>query len=111
MPKITFIMKNGTSREIEASAGLSVMQAAVDNNIDGIEGACGGCLSCATCHVYVHPDWEARVNEQGARDEEEDDMMDLAFDVRPQSRLSCQIEVSDALDGLVLALPGANVDW
>lgn len=112
MPKITFIMLDGSQKEIEAQEGWSVMQIAVDNGIEEIEGACGGALACATCHVYVHPDWRQKVTEQdNEKSEEEEDMLDLAFDVRDSSRLGCQIRLTEALDGLVVALPGAKTDW
>ncbi|NCC21080.1 MAG: 2Fe-2S iron-sulfur cluster binding domain-containing protein [Alphaproteobacteria bacterium] len=113
MPKITFIRKSGESLEINAPVGLSVMEVAQKHDIAEIEGACGGSLACATCHVYVHPDWWDKCLPDGedAVSEEEEDMLDLAFDLRKQSRLSCQIIMSEELDGLVVALPGAKVDW
>lgn len=111
MPKITFIKKTGDRLEIDAPAGLSVMEIARKNDIAEIEGACGGGLACATCHVYVHPDWWDKCLPAGERSEEEEDMLDLAFDLRKNSRLSCQIMMSEDLDGLVLALPGANPGW
>ncbi len=112
MPKITFIMPDGSNKEIDAQNDWSIMQIAVDNNIDEIEGACGGGLACATCHVYVHPDWAQKVNEQDfAKCDEEEDMLDLAFNIHDTSRLGCQIRMNDALDGLIVALPGAKIDW
>ncbi|MGE4313939.1 MAG: 2Fe-2S iron-sulfur cluster-binding protein [Pseudobdellovibrionaceae bacterium] len=111
MPKITFLRKDGTSREIDAPNGLSVMEVAIQNNIDEIEGACGGSLACATCHVYVHPDWKDRTLPDGEIAEEEEDMLDLAFDLRKSSRLGCQIIMDDELDGLVVAIPGTKTDW
>lgn len=107
MPKITFIMTDGTPREVNAPLGLSVMEIAQKNDIEQIEGACGGGLACATCHVYVHPDWWAKCLPEGEIAEDEEDMLDLAFDLRKSSRLSCQIKITDELDGLVVALPGA----
>ena len=109
MAKITFILVNGTHIEAEAPAGYSVMEIAQLNNIEGIEGTCGGCMACATCHVHVHPDWWDKCLPDGARSDEEEDMLDLAFDVNNLSRLSCQILMSEDLDGLILALPGANI--
>jgi 2Fe-2S ferredoxin len=76
-------------------------------NID-IEGACGGCLSCATCHVIVHPDWYGKLK---PKQEDEEDMLDIAFDVKKTSRLGCQILMTEELDGLVVALPGAKAPW
>ena len=111
MFKITFIYPDGTPRTVDAPAGLSVMEIAQKNDIEQIEGACGGGLACATCHVYVHPDWWDKTLPDGQRSLEEEDMLDLAFDVRDKSRLSCQIVMGPALDGLVVALPGSKVDW
>ncbi len=112
MPKITFVMTDGTQKEVDAPLGLSVMEVAQKNNIEQIEGACGGGLACATCHVYVHPDWQEKcLPPDGERSEEEEDMLDLAFDVRPDSRLCCQIRVTEALDGLVVAVPGTPEGW
>lgn len=107
MPKITFIEKNGQPREVDAPNGLSVMEVSHKHGID-IEGACGGCLACATCHVVVHPDWYGKLPE---KQEAEEDMLDLAFDLRKTSRLCCQLLVNDDLDGLVVALPGAKAPW
>jgi ferredoxin, 2Fe-2S len=107
MPKMTFIEKNGNEAEVEAPNGLSVMEVSHKHGID-IEGACGGCLSCATCHVIVRPDWFEKLAE---KKEEEEDMLDLAFGLKKTSRLSCQIVMSDELDGLVVALPGAKAPW
>lgn len=109
MAKVTFIGKNGEQIEVEAIVGYSVMEIAQLNNIEEIEGACGGSMACATCHVYVHPDWWSKVLPSGGEvTHEEHDMLDLAFDVRKQSRLSCQIVMREDLDGLVVALPGAE---
>ena len=102
MAKITFIEFNGTAHEVEGSNGMSVMETAVKNMVPGIDADCGGACACATCHVYVEPDWLDAV---GERNEMEEDMLDFAFDVRDNSRLSCQIKVSDALDGLVVKVP------
>lgn len=107
MPKMTFIEKDGAVTEVDAPLGLSVMEISHKHGID-IEGACGGCLSCATCHVILRPDWFARLSE---KKEEEEDMLDLAFDLTKTSRLGCQILMTEALDGLVVALPGAKTPW
>ena len=113
MPKITFIHKDGSEKVVDAPLGLSVMEVALKNNIEQIEGSCGGSLACATCHLYVHPDWWEKVLPAGedAITDDEEDMLDLGFDIRKNSRLSCQIMVTDALDGLVVALPGAKPGW
>lgn len=108
MPKITFIRKTGERVTVDAPVGLSVMEIAQKHNIREIEGACGGSLACATCHVYVHPDWWDQCLPEGARSESEEDMLDLAFDLRRSSRLSCQISMREDLDGLIVALPGTR---
>ena len=111
MPTMTFILKDGTSKQVDAPLGLSVMEIAVKNAIDPIEGACGGSLACATCHVYIHPDWQAKTSGDDPKSEEEEDMLDLGFDVRKNSRLGCQIKMTPALDGLVVAVPGTKPGW
>lgn len=112
MTQIKFILKNGTEKTVEAQNGLSLMEVAIQNEIEGIEGTCGGGLACATCHAYVHPDYaQTTMPEDGEISEDEEDMLDLAFDVRDTSRLCCQIIVDDKLDGITLALPGANTDF
>ena len=107
---MTFKFADGSAKEVDAPTGLSVMEIAQKNDIEEIEGACGGCMACATCHVYVHADWWDKALPDGARSDEEEDMLDLAFDVRDNSRLGCQIEMTEDLDGLVVALPGADLD-
>lgn len=102
MPQITFVDHSGTARTVEAQVGSTVMETAIKNAVPGIDGECGGACSCATCHVYVAPEWEAKVGKASAMEE---DMLDFARDVRPNSRLSCQIKVSDALNGLVVTTP------
>lgn len=111
MPKITFIHKDNTEQVIDAPLGLSIMEVAVKNNISVIEGACGGSLACATCHLYVHPQWWEITLPDGEKSDDEEDMLDLGFDVRKYSRLSCQIMVTEELDGLVVALPGTKTGW
>ena len=102
MPKIVFIQNDG--REVEASgvAGMTVMETAIKHQVTGIDADCGGACACATCHVYIEPEWRDKV---GARNAMEEDMLDFAFDVRENSRLSCQIKVTDALDGLRVKIP------
>jgi 2Fe-2S ferredoxin len=102
MPKITYIEFNGAAHAVEVKAGLSVMEGAVRNNVPGIDADCGGACACATCHVFVDPAWTGKA---GMRSEIEESMLEFAEGVRPESRLSCQIRVSDALDGLVVRLP------
>lgn len=102
MPKITYIEHNGTEHVVEAEIGQTVMETAIKNNIPGIEAECGGACACATCHVYVEKEWREPTGEP---DEMEEDMLDFAFDVRDSSRLSCQIKVSEELDGLVVRVP------
>ena len=102
MAKITYIEHNGTSHTVEVKNGLSVMEGAVQNNIPGIDADCGGSMACATCHVYVKEEWFDKVN---IKSEGEDDMLDQAYEPNKQSRLSCQISVSDDIDGLIVNLP------
>ena len=102
MPSITFTDSSGESRTVDAENGSTVMETALRNAIPEIEAECGGACSCATCHVYVDDAWSATV---GGPSPMEEDMLDFAFEVRPTSRLSCQIKVSDALDGLVVHTP------
>lgn len=112
MPNITFILKDGSQKNIDAPLGLSLMEVAVKEDIDAIEGACGGGLACATCHLYVHPDFKSRtMPEDGEVSDDEEDMLDLAFDVRDTSRLCCQIIVTEEMEGLVVAMPGADIGW
>lgn len=110
MPTVTFIFPDGERRDVDAPVGLSLMEIAQKHDIEQIEGACGGCMACATCHLYVHPQWWSKCLPEEARSDEEEDMLDLAFDVRDNSRLGCQIVMSEALDGLIVALPGADVE-
>lgn len=102
MPKVTFIAFNGQHYQVEVPAGLSLMRAAIDNNVPGIDGDCGGQCACATCHVFVEPEWVERT---GGRTAHEDEMLNFAAELRDNSRLACQITVTDALDGLVVAMP------
>ena len=106
MPKITYIEFNGKSHKIDVANGLSVMEGAVENNIPGIDADCGGSMACATCHVYVKEDW---FNRLPPKQEGEDDMLDQAYEPKKSSRLSCQIQVSDNLEGLEVNLPEKQV--
>jgi 2Fe-2S ferredoxin len=102
MAKITYIDFAGTPRTVEADIGATVMETAIKNSIPGIEAECGGACACSTCHVYVDPAWREQTGEPAPMEE---DMLDFAFDVRPNSRLSCQIKVTEALDGLIVTTP------
>jgi 2Fe-2S ferredoxin len=102
MPKITYIEHNGKSHEIEVANGLTVMEGAVQNNIPGIDADCGGSCACATCHVYIKDEWFDKISK---KESAEEDMLDMAFEPEKMSRLSCQITVSDSLDGLVVKMP------
>ena len=102
MPKITYIDSEGTARTVEAEVGSTVMETAIRNNIPGIEAECGGACACATCHVYVDEAWRGKTGEKSAMEES---MLDFAENVEDNSRLSCQIKVSDELDGLVVRMP------
>jgi ferredoxin, 2Fe-2S len=102
MTKITYIAPDGTQFDVEAENGSTVMENAIRNGVPGIEAECGGACACATCHVYVDDAWSEAVGRPEAMEE---DMLDFAYDVRPTSRLSCQIRVRDELDGLVVRVP------
>lgn len=102
MPKISFIAADGRTFDVEAETGWSLMKAAMHNGVPGIEAECGGACTCATCHVYIDPAW---VGVTGTPSVSEEDMLDFASEQKPTSRLSCQIKVTDALDGLVVHLP------
>ena len=101
MPKMTFILRDGAHKEVDAPVGLSVLEIAHRNNVD-IEGACEGSLACSTCHVIVEKDWYTRL--KGATEDEED-MLDLAFGLTATSRLGCQLIITPELDGLTVRLP------
>jgi len=102
MPKITYIEHTGKSHTIEVPNGLSVMEGAISNNIPGIDADCGGSMACATCHVYVKEEW---FNKLPTKEEGEDDMLDMAYEPNKFSRLSCQLTVSNELDGLIVTMP------
>ena len=102
MPKITYIEHNGKSHTIDVANGLSVMEGAVQNNIPGIDADCGGGMACATCHVYVKEEWFDKLPK---KEDGEEDMIDMAYEPNKFSRLSCQLIVSDELNGLVVKLP------
>ena len=102
MPKITYIEQNGKERTVEVPVGWSVMEGAVKNRVPGIDADCGGACACATCHVYVDPAWEDKLP---PREEMEQSMLDFALEVKNNSRLSCQLRVTPALDGLIVRTP------
>tara|TARA_B100001123_G_C14805765_1_gene826257 strand:+ start:58 stop:378 length:321 start_codon:yes stop_codon:yes gene_type:complete len=102
MPKITYIEHNGKSHQVEVANGLSVMEGAVQNNIPGIDADCGGSCACATCHVYVDEKW---FNKLPDKESAEEDMLDMAYEPKKFSRLTCQIVVTEELNGLVVKMP------
>lgn len=105
MPKAIYIEANGAEYEVDVEVGQSLMEAANENMIDGIIGECGGVCSCATCHVYVDEAWLGKLPPVG---DMEESMLDMANDPQDNSRLSCQIEMSEALDGIILRLPASQ---
>jgi 2Fe-2S ferredoxin len=106
MAKITYVESNGTERVFDIASGVSVMQGAINHNVQGIIAECGGGCSCATCHVYIDEKWTEKL---GKKSDLEGDMLDAVCDLQPNSRLSCQIEVTDALDGLIVRMPAKQV--
>ena len=99
MPKVIYVTKDGERREVDVDNGYSVMEGAINNQIDGIVAECGGACACATCHSYIDEAWMDKVPPM---DDMEDSMLDAAFERKPNSRLTCQIEMNDSLDGLVV---------
>lgn len=106
MPKILFIAHDGKEHLVDAPVGQNVMQAATDNMVPSILGDCGGVCSCATCHGYIDPAW---IDKLAPKSEEEEMMLDGALNTEPTSRLTCQITMTDALDGLVVRLPASQI--
>ncbi|WP_376874174.1 2Fe-2S iron-sulfur cluster-binding protein [Albirhodobacter sp. R86504] len=107
MAKITYVEHNGTKHVVDVKTGMTVMEGARDNGVPGIDADCGGACACSTCHVYVAPDWVEKIP---AKDSMEEDMLDFAYQPDPEtSRLTCQIKVTDALDGLVVNLPEKQI--
>lgn len=106
MPRVTYISHDGHEQEVEVPLGNTVMEGAVDNMIDGIVAECGGACTCATCHVYVDENWLDKVGEPGHF---EKDLLEMVIDPADNSRLSCQIEVTEELDGLVVRLPKSQI--
>jgi ferredoxin, 2Fe-2S len=102
MVNITFIEHTGEKRTVDAEPGATVMETAIKNMIPGIEAECGGACACATCHVYIGEAWREKVGQPSPMEE---DMLDFGYDVRENSRLSCQIRVTEELDGLVVMTP------
>jgi 2Fe-2S ferredoxin len=105
MPKVTFTDKNGVSRSVEAEVGSTLMETALRNDIPGIEAECGGACACATCHVYVDDSFGEKLPKA---EQMEEDMLDFAHDVRPSSRLSCQIRITNDVDGLKVTTPDSQ---
>ncbi len=107
MAKITYIEHNGTEHVVDVANGLTVMEGARDNNIPGIEADCGGACACSTCHVYVDAAWVEKIP---AKDAMEEDMLDFAYEPDPAtSRLTCQMKVTDAMDGLIVKMPEKQI--
>jgi 2Fe-2S ferredoxin len=104
--KIAYVQSNGDERVLEVAPGLSVMEGAVHNNVRGIIAECHGACSCATCHVYVDPSW---VEQVGEKTETELSMLEAVLDPQPNSRLACQIKVTEALDGLIVRIPEKQI--
>ena len=102
MPKITYISSDAKTHTIDVQNGLTVMEGAIQNDITGIDADCGGGMSCATCHVYVDENWLDKLPQ---KEDGEEDMLDMAFEPKKNSRLSCQLIVSDELDGLIVNTP------
>lgn len=103
--QLTFIKPDGTPQTVTANENQSIMQAALEHNISGIEGICGGCIACATCHVYVPPEWQSRVTAQdNEQSMEEIDMLELSAGRKESSRLGCQIKLTKELDGLTVTI-------
>ena len=102
MPKIVYHAFDGTRFEVDAAVGSTVMENAIRNDVPGIEAECGGACACATCHVYVAEEWLPKTGKAEAMEE---DMLDFAYELKPTSRLSCQIKVTDELDGLEVSVP------
>lgn len=105
MPSITFITADGRSRTVEVKTGVSIMEGAVRNNVPGIDAECGGCCSCGTCHVHVDPAWQAVV---GPATDIERELVEVSANAAPGSRLSCQVKVAAAFDGLVVHVPATQ---
>jgi 2Fe-2S ferredoxin len=105
MPKITYVEHDGTEHVVDLKSGISLMEGAVKNDVPGIDADCGGACACATCHVYVDEAWRDQVGPPLAM---EQSMLEFAENVEPSSRLSCQVRVSDALDGLIVRLPASQ---
>ncbi|PRY23686.1 2Fe-2S ferredoxin [Aliiruegeria haliotis] len=107
MPKITYVEFSGKEHVVDVASGLTVMEGARDNGVPGIEADCGGACACSTCHAYVDPDW---VEKLPAIEDMEEDMLDFAYETQPGlSRLTCQIKVTDDMDGLVVKLPEKQI--
>lgn len=106
MPTVTYVSPEGNQQEVEVPVGASVMEGAIDNGIDGILAECGGACTCATCHIYVANEWLDKVGKPG---EFETDLLEMVADPEANSRLSCQVDVTPELDGLVVHLPKSQI--
>ena len=105
MPHVTYVEPDGATHRVEIATGTNLMRVALDKAFPGITGDCGGVCACGTCHIVIAPEWASQT---GARSEMEESMLELADDVQETSRLACQIEMTDSLDGLVVFLPDAD---
>ena len=105
MVKVVFIEHDGNNHEVDAYVGENLMETAISNNVPGIDADCGGNCACATCHVFIHPEWTSKV---GKRGEMENSMLEFSDDLKPNSRLACQIQISEELEGLTVDLPDAQ---
>ena len=112
MITITFVLADGQEITVSAAPNYSLMEIALQNDIKGIDGACGGCMACATCHCYIAPPWQDITQQSdNEKTDEEADMLDVVFDERASSRLSCQIKITQDMDGMIVALPGAKCTY
>ncbi len=102
MPRVVFVEADGTEHSHTGENGMTVMEVAVKNSVPGIDADCGGACACATCHIYVRDEWKEKV---GTKESMEEDMLDFAFEVKDNSRLSCQIKLIDEIDGMIVDLP------
>jgi len=108
VPEITFVLANETQKTVNARENQSIMRAALEHKIEGIEGVCDGCIACATCHVYIPNEWKSRVEAQdNEQSDEEIDMLDMALNKQENSRLGCQIKLTKALNGLKIFVANA----
>jgi ferredoxin, 2Fe-2S len=106
MLKVTYVESGGKQHVVDVQPGSSLMEGAVQNGVPGIAAVCGGACACATCHIYIDEAWRSRI---GTRNDLEESMLEMADDVQPNSRLACQIKMTDELDGLVVHVPDSEL--